>query len=112
MVPPEGVVADLQNPTDVLRTTNFITQALTLAFCSAFVFVRGLQKVRVFAFSWSVDDCEPPSFRDCSAEPFVLRVQANWLNRPYDSVVDVPGRVLHGWSVKCVVTERTAAHVY
>ena len=60
MVPPEGVVADLQEPTDVLRTTNFITQALTLAFCSAFVFVRGLQKVRVSAFSWSVDDREPP----------------------------------------------------
>ena len=44
----------------MLRTTNFITQALTLAFCSAFVFVRGLQKVRVSAFSWSVDDREPP----------------------------------------------------
>lgn len=58
MAPPEGVVADLQNPTDVLRTVNFVTQALTLTLCSAFVFIRSMQKLRAATMVISVDDCE------------------------------------------------------
>lgn len=58
MAPPEGVVADLENPTDVIRTINFVTQALTLTLCSGFVFLRGVQKFRVANPIFSVDDCE------------------------------------------------------
>jgi hypothetical protein len=58
MAPPEGVVADLQNPTDVIRTINFVTQALTLAFCSAFVLIRAVQKLRVSTSNFSVDGCK------------------------------------------------------
>jgi hypothetical protein len=58
MVPPEGVVADLENPIDVLRTINFVTQALTLTLCSGFVFIRGVQKFRVTNPIFSVDDCK------------------------------------------------------
>lgn len=61
MAPPEGVKADLENPTDVIRTINFVTQALTLSFCSVFVFIRGLQKLRVPTLNLSVDDCKLPT---------------------------------------------------
>lgn len=57
MAPPTGVVADLENPTDVLRTINFVTQALTLTLCSGFVFIRGVQKFRMATTIFSVDDC-------------------------------------------------------
>lgn len=57
MAPPEGVVADLNNPTDVLRTINFVTQALTLVLCSVFVFIRGAQKLRMASPTFVVDDC-------------------------------------------------------
>ena len=57
MAPPEGVVADLDNPKGVLRTVNFVTQALTLTMCSGFVLIRGVQKFKVGALVSSVDDC-------------------------------------------------------
>jgi hypothetical protein len=53
MAPPQGVVANMEHPTDVLRTINFATQALTLALCSLFVFIRGAQ-------TFVVDDCGCP----------------------------------------------------
>jgi hypothetical protein len=58
MAPPEGVVADLHNPTDMIRTINFVTQALTLTFCSAFDFIRAVQKLRLSTSNLSVDDCK------------------------------------------------------
>lgn len=58
MAPPEGVVADLENPTDVIRTINFVTQALTLTLCSGFVAIRGVQKFRMATTIFSIDDCE------------------------------------------------------
>ncbi|KAH9217974.1 hypothetical protein DL95DRAFT_238891, partial [Leptodontidium sp. 2 PMI_412] len=38
--PPPGVVANLDNPQDVLRTVNFVVQGMCLAIASAFVFLR------------------------------------------------------------------------
>lgn len=58
MEPPEGVDADLENPTDVLWTVNIATQALTIIFCTIFVFVRGLQKFRLPTLHVSIDDCK------------------------------------------------------
>lgn len=92
MAPPEGVEADLENPTDVIRTINFVTQALTLAFCSAFVFIRGLQKFRVPTLNLSVEDCKFPAgsalshciLTDCS-------------HRSYCGIMDIPGRILRSW---------------
>lgn len=57
IAPPAGVVADLDHPTDVLRTINFVTQALTLVLCSVFVFIRGAQKFRMAKPRVFVDDC-------------------------------------------------------
>jgi len=57
MAPPAGVVADLENPTDVLRTINFVTQALTLVLCSVFVSIRAAQKFRMAKPRVFVDDC-------------------------------------------------------
>ncbi|KAK7178562.1 integral membrane protein [Paraphaeosphaeria sporulosa] len=56
MPPPEGVVANLQHPTDVLRTINFVTQGLTLASCSFFVFIRAFYKIRAVGLDLAVDD--------------------------------------------------------
>lgn len=96
MAPPEGVVADLQHPTDVIRTTNFVTQALTLAFCSAFVFVRGLQKFRVSTLNLSVDDC-----RSCTPVPFPS-MSTDWPYRSHVGIMGVHGRILHRWCYQYV----------
>ena len=55
---PEGVVADLENPTDVIRTINFATQALTLFFVPAFVCMRFVSgRYRAAGLGFTVDDC-------------------------------------------------------
>jgi hypothetical protein len=103
MAPPEGVVADLQNPTDVIRTINFVTQALTLAFCSAFVFIRAIQKLRVSTSNLSVDDCK---------SHILVAWRCNltdWLPRSHVVVMGVPGRLLHGWSVLYVLATETVS---
>jgi hypothetical protein len=106
MAPPEGVVTDLQNPTDVIRTINFVTQALTLTFCSAFVLIRAVQKFRLSTSNASVDDCK-------------LHVLVLWrwnltdrLPRSHVIVMGVPGRLLHGWSLLYVVAAEIGSCVY
>ena len=55
---PSGIVADLENPTDVIRTVNFVTQGLTLFFIPAFVLIRFVSKYRSAGFNYTVDDCK------------------------------------------------------
>ena len=55
--PPPGVTSDLNNPKDVIRTINFVTQALTLIFCTAFVWIRGYHKLKTVRLDWAIDDC-------------------------------------------------------
>lgn len=57
MDPPAGVVADLENPKDVIWTINLVTQSLTLSICSFFVFTRVLQRFRMPGWLLSVDEC-------------------------------------------------------
>lgn len=92
MAPPEGVEADLQSPTDVIHTTNFVTQALTLSFCSAFVFIRALQKFRVPTLNLSVDDCKFPIGNALSH-----RIITDRSCRSHIGIMDIPGRVLRSW---------------
>jgi hypothetical protein len=101
MAPPEGAVANLQNPTDVIRTINFVTQALTLAFCSAFVFIRAIQKLRVSASNLSVDDCKSHVLM---AWRWNL---TDWLPRSHVIIMGVPGLLLHGWSLSYVTATET-----
>lgn len=54
--PPSGYTSDLINPKDELRTVNFVTQALTLTFCTIFVWIRGYHKIRTVGLDWAVDD--------------------------------------------------------
>jgi hypothetical protein len=54
---PEGVNADVENPKDVLRTINLVTQCLTIAFCSAFVLIRTVHRTRTIGLDLSLDDC-------------------------------------------------------
>ncbi|PSN68229.1 hypothetical protein BS50DRAFT_551637 [Corynespora cassiicola Philippines] len=55
---PSGIAADLENPTDVIRTVNFVTQGLTLFFIPAFVLIRFVSKYRSAGFNYTVDDCK------------------------------------------------------
>lgn len=55
--PPPGVVADVDNPRDVLRTVTYITQGLTVFFATAFVGTRLYAKTRLLGtVTW--DDCK------------------------------------------------------
>ncbi|KAM6505677.1 hypothetical protein FSOLCH5_013850 [Fusarium solani] len=56
--PPEGVVPNLEHPQDVLKSCNYVTQALTLVFVSAFVATRFYAKSKVMGGGTTRDDCE------------------------------------------------------
>lgn len=55
--PPEGVIPDLAHPQDVLRTVNYVTQALTITFVSIFVGIRFYAKTRLLGGGFTADDC-------------------------------------------------------
>jgi hypothetical protein len=52
--PPEGATVDLDHPRDVLRTVNYVTQALTLIFVSTFVALKIYSKWKILGgnFGW------------------------------------------------------------
>ncbi|KAL4729767.1 hypothetical protein ACLX1H_004193 [Fusarium chlamydosporum] len=54
--PPHGVKPNLENPADVLRTTNYVTQALTLLFTAGFVATRFYAKYKVMGGGVTRDD--------------------------------------------------------
>ncbi|KAJ4118655.1 hypothetical protein NW765_017542 [Fusarium oxysporum] len=54
--PPLGVEPNLKHPQDVLKTYNYVTQALTIAFVSAFVATRFYAKTRVMGGGTTRDD--------------------------------------------------------
>ncbi|KAF2996878.1 hypothetical protein E8E13_004973 [Curvularia kusanoi] len=54
--PPPGYTSDLLHPKDEIRTINMVTQALTLAFCSVFVWIRGYHKYRTVGLDLAIDD--------------------------------------------------------
>lgn len=56
--PPPGATADLDNPQDVLRTVNYVTQALTLLLTTAFVLTRLYAKSRILGGGITIDDCK------------------------------------------------------
>jgi hypothetical protein len=56
--PPPGYTSDLLHPKDEIRTINMATQALTLAFCSVFVWIRGYHKYKTIGLDFAVDDCK------------------------------------------------------
>ncbi|KAK2595024.1 hypothetical protein QQS21_007278 [Conoideocrella luteorostrata] len=54
--PPEGVIPDLNNPEDVLRTVNYVTQGLTILFTTLFVATRVYAKSRILGGDVTLDD--------------------------------------------------------
>ncbi|KAF3051831.1 hypothetical protein E8E11_006946 [Didymella keratinophila] len=54
--PPPGYNSDVDHPEDVIRTVNIVTQALTLTFCTVFVWIRGYHKFRTVGLDLAVDD--------------------------------------------------------
>ncbi|KAI1249393.1 hypothetical protein MGN70_009006 [Eutypa lata] len=56
IAPPAGEQADLNNPQDVLRTINYVTQVLTLVFVTLFVALRLFVKFHVYKGRWTADD--------------------------------------------------------
>lgn len=61
--PPEGATVDLDNPQDILRTVNYVTQGLTIFFVSVFVGLRVYAKVKILGGNFSWEDCELLSHR-------------------------------------------------
>lgn len=55
---PPGYTSDLAHPKDEIRTINFVTQSLTLAFCTVFVGIRGYHKYKTVGLDIAVDDCK------------------------------------------------------
>jgi len=55
--PLEGVIPDLAHPQDVLRTVNYVTQALTIFFVTIFVGIRFYAKTRLLGGGFTADDC-------------------------------------------------------
>ncbi|KAI5458724.1 integral membrane protein [Mariannaea sp. PMI_226] len=55
--PPDGVVPNLDHPTDVLKTCLYVTQGLTIALSTAFVAMRVYAKFRIFGGDVTWDDC-------------------------------------------------------
>lgn len=67
--PPKGVTPDFDHPTDVLRTVNYVTQALSLVFVTLFMFLKYYAKTTVLRGTWNLDDCTdaiPPRGIDIS----------------------------------------------
>lgn len=58
--PPANQLADVNNPVDVLRTCNYVTQALTVLFVSIFVGTRFYAKRKILRGSLTLDDCKLP----------------------------------------------------
>lgn len=56
--PPPGVTADVNNPEDVLRTINYVTQSLTLLLTTAFVATRFYAKTKILGGGVTADDCK------------------------------------------------------
>ncbi|EGY14297.1 hypothetical protein VD0002_g2084 [Verticillium dahliae] len=54
--PPAGVVADVDNPQDVLRTVTYVTQGLTVFFSTLFIAARLYSKTKVMGGIVSWDD--------------------------------------------------------
>lgn len=79
--PPPGATADLDNPQDVLRTVNYVTQALTLLLTTAFVLTRLYAKSRVLGGGITIDDCKCRlcNSHDQHADPLALRTDATYI---------------------------------
>ncbi|KAL0934579.1 uncharacterized protein CTRU02_211378 [Colletotrichum truncatum] len=58
--PPEGVVPNLKNPTDVLHTINLISQVLSIISVSGFMILRCHVKTFITP-PFQIDDCTSPS---------------------------------------------------
>lgn len=56
--PPDGVTADVNNPQDVLRTLNFVTQGLTLVIVSIFIALKLYAKIKVLGGKFGWEDCK------------------------------------------------------
>ncbi|KAL7784575.1 hypothetical protein V8C37DRAFT_420614 [Trichoderma ceciliae] len=56
--PPEGVIPNLARPQDMLQTTNYVTQGLTIFFVTIFVAIRIYAKSRVLGGSLTADDSD------------------------------------------------------
>lgn len=54
---PPGITPDFEHPKDVLRTINYVTQALSLIFVTAFMALKYYAKVTVLRGAWVLDDC-------------------------------------------------------
>ncbi|KAM5344187.1 hypothetical protein ACJ41O_012724 [Fusarium nematophilum] len=55
--PPEGVEPNLESPQDVLKSCNYVTQALTMVFVTMFVATRFYAKLRILMIGYCITAC-------------------------------------------------------
>ncbi|KAL1872377.1 hypothetical protein Daus18300_004347 [Diaporthe australafricana] len=53
---PAGVTVDFDNPTDALRTVNYVTQALSIVIVTVFVCLKHYAKASVLRGTWNIED--------------------------------------------------------
>jgi hypothetical protein len=55
---PSGVTPNFDEPADVLRTVNYVTQALSILFVTVFIGLKHYAKSSVLRGTWNLEDCE------------------------------------------------------
>jgi hypothetical protein len=55
---PLGVTPNFEEPTDVLRTVNYVTQTLSIIFVTVFIGLKHYAKSSVLRGTWNVEDCK------------------------------------------------------
>lgn len=64
---PSGVTPNFEEPTDVLRTVNYVTQALSILFVTIFIGLKHYAKSSVLRGTWNLEDCKAPAVLSCKA---------------------------------------------
>lgn len=75
--PPPGVIADLENPQDVLRTVNLVVQSLCIVFVSVTVLLRMYTRAVVQKTIYR-EDCKSSFYRSARV---VVDTNRDWLVR-------------------------------
>lgn len=62
---PSGVTPNFEEPADVLRTVNYVTQALSIFFVTVFIALKHYAKSGVLRGTWNLEDCKAPGLLPC-----------------------------------------------
>lgn len=67
---PSGVTPNFDEPADVLRTVNYVTQALSILFVTVFIALKHYAKSSVLRGTWNLEDCKAPGLFSCKGTAY------------------------------------------